>query len=520
MPTSLCQRIRSHPRYDWLVLVTVAGGMMMAILSSSIVNIALPDISTDFGASISTTTWVASIYMIMQATFMPVSGRAGDIFGHKRIFIAGLLLFAAMSVFCALAWNVHSLIAGRGIMAIGTSALSPMSLAFVMSAFPGRERAQALGVMGGLMGAAPTVGLVSGGFLVQALGWRSVFLVAVPLCALIAPVALLVLKESDSLAGPGDGGKSRAVAGTGKSLAPGKASSGRGFDAPGAVLLSAGLFSGLLGLSQGESWGWGDPKTLACFGAFAVLLVLFLLWEARTPRPMIDLGLFRIRSLVSANITAFFSSGALFGAFVLLPFLFQTVAGNSPAITGLKMAPLALTFLLMAPIGGRLTVKIGARNTPLLGLSVAALGILAVSRVISVDVSTVTMGLAISIMGIGLGLTNAPVTTAALHDAPEDKRGVASSMPQMSRFIGGSFAIAVVGAVLSWRVSAHLIGMGVPADQAAAVSSAESAGGFSQDPLMRAAFSQAFQDVFLFTILIVALAMLAAAFIPRLKERE
>lgn len=512
MSASLSHRIRSHPQYRWLVLVTVAAGMMMAILSSSIVNIALPDISIEFGSSISTTAWVATIYMIMQAAFMPVSGRAGDIFGHKKIFIAGLLLFAAMSVFCAFAWDARSLIAGRGIMAIGTSALSPMSLAFVMSAFPGRDRAQALGLMGGLMGAAPTAGFVSGGFLVQALGWRSVFLIAVPLCAVIAPVAFVLLKESEAPVAA----RSGAAGNSGALENPGGA---RGFDVPGAVLLSGGLFCGLLALSQGGSWGWSDARTLAGFGAFAALLALFLFWETRAPRPMIDLGLFRIRSLVSANITAFFSSGALFGAFVLLPFLFQTVAGNSPAVTGLKMAPLALTFLLMAPLGGRLTGKIGARNTPLLGLSIAAIGIFAVSQVISVDVSTLTMGIAIAIMGVGLGLTNAPVTTAALHEAPGDKKGVASSLPQMSRFVGGSFAIAVVSAVLSWRVSAHLIGMGVPAARAAAVSSADSAGQFSQDPLMRAAFSQGFQDVFLFTIVLVALAMLAAAFIPRLEER-
>ncbi|MCL5882745.1 MAG: MFS transporter, partial [Actinobacteria bacterium] len=290
MSASLSHKVRFHPQYRWLVLVTVAAGMMMAILSSSIVNIALPDISTEFGSSISTTAWVASIYMIMQATFMPVSGRAGDIFGHKRIFIAGLLLFAAMSVFCTFAWNAESLIAGRGIMAIGTSALSPMSLAFVMSAFPGRDRAQALGLMGGLMGAAPTVGFVSGGFLVQALGWRSVFLIAVPLCALIAPVAFLVLREYETPAAAGRGGV-------------------RGFDVPGAALLSSGLFCGLMALSQGGSWGWNDARTLAGFAAFAVLLALFLFWETRAPRPVIDLGLFRIRSLVSANITAFFSSG-------------------------------------------------------------------------------------------------------------------------------------------------------------------------------------------------------------------
>ncbi|MHB0866403.1 MAG: DHA2 family efflux MFS transporter permease subunit [Thermoleophilia bacterium] len=496
MTVSLRQRVWSHPRYRWLVLVTVAAGAMVAILSSAIVNIALPDISTEFGAGISTTAWVATIYMIVQAAFIPVAGRAGDIFGHKRVFIAGLTLFTVMSLLCAFAWNIESLIAGRAIMAIGMSAMSPMALAFVLAAFPGRDRAQALGIMGGLMGTAPTLGLVSGGFLVDAFGWRSVFLAAAPLAAVILPVALWVLKESEATSTP------------------------RGFDVTGAALLATGLFGGLLSLSQGEAWGWKNPKTLTGFGLFFVLLLLFIYWEGRAKYPMLDLGLFRIRSLVSANITAFFSSGALFGAFVLLPFLFQSIAGDSPAVTGLKMAPLALMFLLTAPIGGRLTVRIGARNTSLLGLATAALGIFVVSRVISVDVSTVTMGLAIAIMGIGLGLTNAPVTTAALHEAPVDKRGVAASLPQMSRFVGGSFAVAVVSAVLSWRVSAHLIGMGASSAEASAAATANSAAEFAGNPLARAAYSQAFQDVFLFSLAIVALAMLAAAFIPQLKEKD
>jgi len=172
----------------------------------------------------------------------------------------------------------------------------------------------------------------------------------------------------------------------------------------------------------------------------------------------------------------------------------------------------------MAPIGGRLTVRIGARATPLVGLAISAMGIFAVSRVISTDVATATMGAAMAVMGIGLGLTNAPVTTAALHDAPADKRGVAASLPQMSRFIGGSFAIAVVSAVLTWRVSVHLIAQGLPAGEAGAAANADSAAQSSQDPAVLTAFSQAFQDVFLFTLLLVLMAMAAAAFIPRLSE--
>ncbi|MBE0429042.1 MAG: DHA2 family efflux MFS transporter permease subunit [Thermoleophilia bacterium] len=492
-------RIRAHPRYRWLVLVTVASGMMMTILSASIVNIALPAISGEFGSSIPTTAWVATIYMITQATLMPVAGRAGDIYGHKKVFVTGLLVFTAMSVLCAFAWSVHSLIAGRGLMAVGTSGLATMALAYVVGAFPGRERAQALGILGGLMGSAPTVGLVGGGFLVEVFGWRSVFLVVVPLCLIIAPAAVWILKETEH-----------------------KPEGDRSFDVPGGVLLTIGLFGGLLGLSQGRAWGWTGYRTLACFAIFVVFLALFILREKTATRPMLDLGLFRFRSLVSANVAAFFSSGAFFGSLVLLPFFFQTVAGDSPAAAGLRIAPLALMFLLVAPLGGRLTTRIGARSTPLLGLFIAAAGYVLVSRIIAVDSSALFLSLAIAVMGIGLGLTMAPLTTAALHDVPADKRGVASSLPQMSRFVGGSFGMAIVGTLLSWRVAAHLRGTGLPANQiSAGASPADVSQGISGSPAAVTAFSQAFQDVFLFSVIIVIMAIIAASFMPQLKsDRE
>lgn len=494
---ALRDRLGSHPRYRWLVMVTVATGMMMAILSSAIVNIALPAIAADFGTSIPATTWVATMYMIVQATLMPVAGRAGDIYGHKKVFIAGLLIFTAMSVLCTFAWDVYSLIIGRGLAAVGTSALAPMALSYVYDVFPGRERAQALGLMGGLMGAAPTVGLVAGGFLVEGFGWRSVFLVAVPLCLIIAPAALLVLKESEGT------------------------DEGRGFDVPGGVMLTAGLFGGLLGLSQGRSWGWSDPRTLACFAAFAVLLFLFVAWERKVKRPMLDLGLFKFRSLVSANVAGFFSSGAMFGTLVLLPFFFQSVLGNDAAATGLKIAPLAVMFLFMAPLGGRLTNSLGARNTPHLGLLVAGVGYFIVSRVIAVDVSTLTMGLAIAVVGIGLGLTMAPLTTAALHDVPPEKRGIAASLPNMSRFVGGSFGMAVAGTFLTWRLTAHLAELGVqPGPGGSSGPSAGGAAGFIENPVVREAFAAAFQDVFRFTLVFVAAGLLAAAFVPQLKQKK
>jgi EmrB/QacA subfamily drug resistance transporter len=345
--------------------------------------------------------------------------------------------------------------------------------------------------MGGLIGAAPTIGMVSGGFLVEGFGWRSVFLVAVPLCVAIVPLAFIVLKSADE---------------------PVKE---KGFDVLGGLLLTIGLFAGLLSLSQGRVWGWDDPRTLTGFAVMAVSLVLFIAWERRASQPMLDLDLFRYRSLVSANIAGFFSSAAMFGTFVTLPFLFQTFVGDSPAVTGIKIAPMALMFLIIAPIGGRLTNILGARTTPHIGLAVAAAGFFIMSQVISGEMDPLVISVAIAILGIGLGLTNAPLTTAALHDVPPDKRGIASSFPQMSRFIGGSFGIALSGAFLSSRTVTRLVDLGVPAEQTDAITTAGEAGVISIEH--QEAFSGAYQDVFLLSLVLVAAAFVTVFFVPQLK---
>ncbi|MHB8792801.1 MAG: DHA2 family efflux MFS transporter permease subunit [Thermoleophilia bacterium] len=485
-------RLRENKRYRWLVLVTVASGMMMAILSSSIVNIALPTITAEFGSNINTMTWVVTIFMITQATLMPVWGRAGDMYGHKKVFIAGLLLFTSTSILCTVAWDPYSLIVGRALQAVGSSALAPMALAFIFGAFSPRERAQALGIMGGVIGAAPVLGLTGGGLLVEAFGWRSVFFINIPLCILIVPAALFVLKESD-------------------------ANEETGFDIPGAVMLSTGLFAGLLGLNQGKNWGWSDPRILGCFALMALLVTAFVFWEKRIERPMLDLALLRIRSLASANIAGFFSAGAMFGSLVLLPYFFQSVLGDDPAATGFELAPLALMFVLVAPIGGRLTSVIGPRITASVGMSIAALGFLILSMQFSPDASGLRIALAIMVTGIGLGLTMAPLTTAAVHDAPVEKRGIASSLPNMSRFIGGSFAIAIFSTFLSSRMTGHLLDAGIPADVIAAGKSA--GGGGSESLLVRESLAMSFRDVFLFAISFLVISFIVVQFIPRLRHK-
>lgn len=494
MSAGLRARILSHAKYKWFVLAVVAGGMMMSILNSSIVNMALPTIAEDFDAALSTVTWVIIVFTVTQATLMPVSGRAGDIYGRKRIFIAGVIIFAVNSLFCALSWNPGSLIVGRGLQAIGTSAISPMSLAFVFSVFPARDRARGIGTLGGINGIAPALGLLLGGFLVAGLGWRSVFLVSLPLAALIVPAAALVLKETPP------------------------APEGKGFDVLGALLLSSGLYCGLLALNQGDIWGWQSPLTLLCFAAFAALLTSFVFWESHTSRPLLDPALFRYRSLVVANITGFFSSGAMFGALFMLPFYFQWVRGMSPWEFGWAIAPLALMFFIFAPLGGRLTTRLGARTTVMTGLLIAGAGYLSMSRVFDVDTGLPLLMGTMVLLGIGLALTMAPVTMSAIHEAPEDKRGVAASLPQMMRFIGASFVIALMGTFFTWRLGEYLLGLGVEAGGLPAGEMAAAArDGAMSEELLKQAMASTFQDVFLFALVFLGLALAAASFLPQLK---
>ena len=208
----------------------------------------------------------------------------------------------------------------------------------------------------------------------------------------------------------------------------------------------------------------------------------------------------------------------MFGSLVLLPYFFQTVLGDSSSATGFEIAPLALMFVLVAPIGGRLTARIGPRKRPSAGLVIAATGFFLLATQLSADVSSIRIAMAIVVMGIGLGLTMAPLTTAAVHDAPADKRGIASSLPNMSRFIGGSFAIAIFGSFLSSRVTSHMVDAGVPAERIASGASSGIGGVAGDNLLVSQALALSFRDVFFFAISFIAVSLVVVQFIPRLKH--
>ncbi|RJQ47709.1 MAG: DHA2 family efflux MFS transporter permease subunit [Gaiellales bacterium] len=500
-------------RHSWMVLGSVSSGLLLYALTSTTLGVALPTITADFGASFTTIAWVSVIFFMVHSTLMPVMGRAGDLYGRKRLFIFGLSLFTIMSLFCALAWNVESLIAGRAVMAVGTAALPPMALAYAYSAFPPERKALAVGIMGGILGVAPVAGYLLGGVLVDAgnlvdfIGWRAIFLINFPLAAVIIPFALRALKETEP------------------------SPEGRDFDVPGAALLVAGLVCLALGVNKGGEWGWTSPRILGVFIAAPALLLLFVLREGSCRRPLVSLGLFRYRSLTTANIAGFFITGGLFGSMLVLPFYFASVLELSSTWIGLAAAPVAVTYAMFAPVGGSLTARFGGRVTLIGGLLISAAGYLLVSRALSVPpgaefilgaggaieakyFAALIVAAAVGLVGVGIGLCWAPVDNTALYDVPAHKRGLAASLPNMSRFIGGSIASAGLMAFLSWRMTERLIGIGIP------VAEAEAFTGTSMEPLSpvyKQAAAQAYHDVFLFTLIFIAAAILAALAMPQVK---
>ncbi len=258
--------------------MVVAGGMMLAVVNVSIVNIALPEMAADLGVDVAAISWVVTGFLVTQATLLAVAGRAGDLYGRRRVFVVGVLVLCAGSILCALAWNAPALVIFRVLAAAGSCAMAPTAYSYAAELFDARERGIALGVMGGVLGLAPVVALNLAGALVAGFGWRSVFWITpiVGVVVLIGAALLLVEVRHPS--------------------------ADRDFDLPGAGLAAVGLFSFLLAVSRGEAWGWTSPATLATGAGGVLVLAAFVAHERRAAHPMLDLSLVRRRAARTANL--------------------------------------------------------------------------------------------------------------------------------------------------------------------------------------------------------------------------
>ncbi|MSO44276.1 MAG: DHA2 family efflux MFS transporter permease subunit [Thermoleophilia bacterium] len=465
-------RLRASPHWRWMAMAVVAGGMILSVLNISIVNIALPDISRDFDANVSTAGWVVTGFLVTQAVLLPISGRAGDLYGRRRIFILGVLVMMGASVFCALAWNEPSLVIFRILQGVGASAMAPTAYSYAAILFPPHQRGLAIGLLTGIVTIAPVISLNIAGLLVGVWGWRSVFWFTPVLGVFVLVGAALVMHRRPPLPV-------------------------RTFDLWGAVLAALGLFPILAALTSASAWGWVSLRTVTVFLVGVGFLALFAWRENRTPDPMLDLRLFRLATVRNATLTGFAVGAAMFGTLLLLPFYFTSVLGYSDVTLSLAISPIAVAFMIGSPLSGRLLSRVGSDRMVRVAICTAVLGAL----VLAVGFPFETYPLVLPgmvLLALGLSMSTAPVTATVIHEVPEDRIGVAASLPNVSRYSGG----ALGGALLS-TVVAMMIPTSVTAEN-----------GLVAAP-MRALVSDGMRNALLVAAGILAVGAIAAFRVPR-----
>ncbi len=418
-------------RYPWEVLFVVMLGTLMAALDSSIVNVSIPPIMADFGSSVDDIEWVVTGYMLAFAVFMPVTTYFREHIGHRLLYTASLVVFVAGSVLCGLAWNLPSLVVARVIQAIGGGAITPTGMAMISEVFPPRERGRAMGYWGVGVIAGPAVGPTLGGFLTSAFGWRSIFLVNLPIGILGTFLALRILRKDRP-----------------------HAASDKPFDVPGFISLSAFLISLLLALAQGETRGWDSPLIVICWIIAAVSFVFFLLIETQVEHPIVDLSLFLIPTFAVCSLITAVRSVALFGGVFLLPLFLQNQMGYDEVDSGLILLPGSVIIGIFMPFAGKFSDRAGPRIPAFLGL----LGVAAfmfMYRELEINTSLWGIILPTLVRGAGIGLLIAPIMATALNALPLQRAGMASSILNLVQQIGGSVGIAILALVLSHRAHHH-----------------------------------------------------------------
>jgi EmrB/QacA subfamily drug resistance transporter len=408
----------------WWVLIAVGVSTFMSALDTSVVNIILPVVNQDFHTSVATIEWVVIIYLLLVSGLLLSFGRLGDLHGHRRIFLTGFLIFIGSSMACGLAANPGWLIAFRGLQAIGAAMLSANSPAILTKSFPDKQRGQALGMQATMTYLGLTVGPSLGGWLTVQFSWRAVFFINVPVGFLALLISFMFV--------PHDGGHP----GTEK------------FDLRGAGLFMAGLIALLLGLNQGESWGWTSPAILGLLLAAAAFLAIFLAVELRVPNPMLDLSLFQRRIFSAAVASAILNYICVYSILFLMPFYLLQGRLLSPDQAGLLLSAQPLVMAAAAPISGTLSDRIGSRIPGTLGMLILALGLFLFAS-LSEASSTLQVILALSVSGLGIGIFISPNNSALMGAAPRNRQGIAAGVLATARSVGMVLGIGLAGAIFT-----------------------------------------------------------------------
>ncbi len=421
----------SSARGRWVIAATVLGSGI-AFIDGTVVNIALPVIGRDFGTGIAALQWTVTAYTLTLAAFLLIGGSLGDRFGRRRIFLTGVVWFAAASLVCGLAPTIGVLIAARALQGVGGAMLTPGSLAIIQGTFRKSDRAAAIGAWSGLGGVALAIGPFIGGYLIEAVSWRLIFLINLPLVLAVVWISLRHVPETrdESVSGRPDLG--------------------------GALLAAAGLGSLIFGLIEGPELGWRSAVVVAALVTSAGALVCFLVLESRVRHPMLPLSIFRSGQFSGANAVTLLVYGALGGALFLIPVQLQQVLGYSPLLAGVALLPVTFMMLALSARAGRLSQRIGPRVPMTVGPLIAGGGLALLSLVQAGSSYATTFLPAILVFAFGLSLTVSPLTATVLAAAPGQHAGLASAINNTAARAAGLIAVAALPVVVGLTGDAYL----------------------------------------------------------------
>jgi EmrB/QacA subfamily drug resistance transporter len=433
--TSSASSTRQH---KWLALALLCTVQFMVVLDIAVVNVALPSIQADLGFSQENLQWVISAYALFFGGFLLLGGRAADLIGRRRVFLAGIVVFTLASLLSGFAWSETSLVAARALQGLGAAIISPAALSILTTTFAeGSDRNTALGAWGAVGAFGAVAGVLLGGVLTDLLSWQWIFFVNAPVGVAAFLVTPMLLGES-------------------------RDATARSFDVPGAVLVTSGLVVLVYAITQANRYGWGSAETIAFFAAAAGLLGAFLVRESRASDPLMPFSIFRLRTLVGANIAGVILGTVLFSMFLMLTLYMQQVLGYSPLKAGVSYLAVAGSAIVWSAVAAQLVTRVGVKPVLVVGMIFLTAGILWFTQV-SVGGSYATDLLpGFLVIAVGMGFSFVPISIAALAGVRPSEAGLASGLINTSQQIGGALGIAVLSSVATSRTAHDLASGSAP----------------------------------------------------------
>jgi EmrB/QacA subfamily drug resistance transporter len=417
-------RLITDENSRWWTLAAMCFALFMLMLDNTVVNVALPSIQRDLHASLASLEWTVNAYTLTLAVMLVTGGRLGDIFGRRRMFLCGVVVFGLSSLAVGASPSDTVLVASRAIQGIGAAFMMPATLSIITQAFPAEQRGTAIGTWAGVSALALAIGPVVGGFLTEDVSWRAIFFINPPIAVIAIAMTLFATRES----------RDETV--------------GRTIDFAGISTITIGLTALVLALVEANTWHWGSARVISLLVVAAIALPAFVIVEQRVKAPMVNFTFFRSRTFLGANVVAFLISFAMFAQFFFLTLYLQNVLHYSPLQSGVRFLPSTVLIIITAPLAGRLADRVGSRPLMTIGLLIVAAAVLIESRL------TVHSGYGLLLpgfvlMGLGMGLVMSPMSTAAMNAVDRTKSGAASGVLSMTRMVGSTFGVAVMGALVA-----------------------------------------------------------------------